>query len=146
MKKAFWIVASAFLAVALIRADDVSNAESALSKTSSFSLGGVGVAGTMSAGERELREVLKEPDAATRLENMLPNASPAGRLYGLLGLRVRDRARYQRALAKYGMNDAKVQTARGCMLGEKPYRDLVKEIEKGDYDSFLAREWPEQAR
>jgi hypothetical protein len=123
-------------------AGDRSNAELALGKTSSFALGGVGVAGTMSAGERALREVLKEPDAVPRLERLLPDASPAGQLYALLGLRDRDRATYQKALAKLRRNDAKVKTARGCMLGEEPFGDLVKEIEKGDYDSFLAREWP----
>ena len=118
------------------------NAELALGKTSSFALGGVGVAGTMSAGERALRDVLKEPDAVTRLQRLLPDASPAGQLYALLGLRIRDRAAYQKALEKLRVNDVKVQTARGCMLSQESFRNLVREIEKGDYDSFLAREWP----
>lgn len=117
-----------------------------LGKASSFALGGVGVAGTMSAGERALREVLKEPDAVARLQRLLPDATPAGKLYALLGLRLRDRAAYQKALEKFGKIDAKVETARGCMLATEPFGDLVKEIEKGDYDSFLAREWPEHAR
>lgn len=100
----------------------------------------------MSAGERALREVLKGPDAVARLESALPTASPAGQLYALLGLRLRDRAAYQRALEKYRANDAKVQTMRGCILQKESFRDLVKQIEHGDYDSFLSREWPEQAR
>jgi hypothetical protein len=100
----------------------------------------------MSAGERALREILKEPDAVARLEKMLPAALPAGQLYGLLGLRVRDRAAYQRALEKYRTRDATVETARGCMLQQESFRDVIKEIEQGNYDSSLAREWPEQAR
>jgi len=100
----------------------------------------------MSAGERALREVLKEPDAVARLEAMLPNASPAGKLYALLGLRIRDRAAYERALEKYRSTDATVETARGCMLSHEQFRDLVKEIERGQYDTFLAREWPKEAR
>lgn len=120
--------------------------ESALRQTTTFALGGVGVAGSMSEGERALREVLKERDAVTRLESALPEASPAGQLYALLGLRLRDRAAYERALPKYQENDATVQTMRGCILQRESFRDLVKQIEQGDYDSSLAREWPENRR
>jgi hypothetical protein len=130
------------LGAAPLRAD----ADATLRKTGSFALGGVGVAGTMSEGERALRELLNEPDATVRLENALPNSSPAGRLYALLGLRLRDRAAYQRALEKYRANNATVQTMRGCILQQEPFGDLIKQIEHGDYDSFLSRKWPDQAR
>ena len=120
--------------------------EGGLQSAGSFALGGVGVAGTMSSGERALREVLKNPDAVARLEALLPNASPAGKLYALLGLRIRDRAAYERALEKCRTIDATVETARGCMLSREPFRDLVKEIERGQYDNFLEREWPKEAR
>ena len=96
----------------------------------------------MSAGERALREILKQPDAVARLEGLLPTASPAGKLYALLGLRVRDHAAYERALGKCREIEAKVETARGCILSRESFRDLVKEIERGHYDTFLAREWP----
>jgi hypothetical protein len=129
-----------------IQATEPSNADAALRKAGSFALGGVGVAGTMSEGERALREVLKDSDTIGRLESMLPTASPAGQLYALLGLRLRDRAAYQRALQKYRANDATVPTMRGCILQRESFRDLVKQIDHGDYDSFLAREWPDQAR
>jgi hypothetical protein len=115
-----------------------------LQSAESFALGGVGVAGTMSAGERALREVLTQPDAVARLEALLPNASPAGKLYVLLGLRIRDRAAYERALEKCRSTDASVETARGCMLSHESFRDLAKEIERGQYDSFLSREWPKE--
>ena len=98
----------------------------------------------MSDGERTLREILKEADAATRLESVLPNASAAGQLYALLGLRLRDRAAYQRALEKYRGNDANVQTMRGCIMQRESFRKLVEQIERGEYDSALAREWPEK--
>jgi hypothetical protein len=100
----------------------------------------------MSAGERALREVLRQPDAVARLEALLPNASPAGKLYGLLGLRIRDRVAYERALEKCRSTDAMVETARGCILSRESFRDLSKEIERGQYDTFLAREWPKEAR
>ena len=117
-----------------------------LHSAGSFALGGVGAAGTMSAGERALREILSRPDAVAQLEALLPNASPAGKLYALLGLRVRDHAAYERALEKFRATDAKVETARGCILSQESFRDLVKEIERGRYDTFLNQKWPEAAR
>jgi len=98
----------------------------------------------MSDGERTLRAVLKEPDAARRLESVLPNASAAGQLYALLGLRLRDRAAYRRALEKYRANEANVPTMRGCIMQRESFPKLAEQIERGDYDSFLAREWPER--
>jgi hypothetical protein len=120
--------------------------DATLRKAQLFALGGIGVAGSMSEGERALREVLKEPDVPARLEKLLSDAPPAGQLYALLGLRLRDRTAYERALGKLRITDAKVQTARGCMLSEESFGDLVKEIERGQYDNFLTREWPTNAR
>jgi hypothetical protein len=131
---------------ATLNAAAVSSANSILRKTGSFALGGVGVTGTMSEGERALREVLKQSDAVVQLEGLLPEASGPGQLYALLGLRVRDRDAYRRALVKYGQRDASVQTMRGCILQQEPFNSLVRQIDHGDYDSSLARSWPEQAR
>ena len=111
-----------------------------------FALGGIGVAGTISSGERALREILEKPDAVAQLERLLTNATPAGQLYALLGLRMKDRAAYNRAVLKLKSSDAKVETARGCMLSQDPFGDLVKEIERGQYDTFLDRKWPPQSR
>jgi hypothetical protein len=132
--------------VATLNAAAVSSPDASLRKTDSFALGGVGVAGTMSEGERALREVLKQSDAVARLESILPEASAAGQLYALLGLRARDRDAYQRALPKYGQRETSVQTARGCILQQEAFRALVKEIDHGNYDSSLSRSWPESAR
>jgi hypothetical protein len=138
-------IAALILFVPSIRSEQ-SAPDAMLRKTGLFALGGIGEAGTMSEGERALREVLKEPDVPARLEKLLSDASPAGRLYALLGLRLRDRAAYERALAKLRTTDANVQTARGCILQQESFGDLVKEIERGQYNSFLAREWPKNAR
>lgn len=136
-----------FLAAVLLTAVRPAPAESGgLQSAGAFALGGVGVAGTMSAGERALREVLRKPDSVAQLEAMISKASPAGKLYALLGLRIRDRAAYERALEKCRTIDTKVETARGCILSQESFRDLVKEIERGQYDTFLEREWPKEAR
>jgi hypothetical protein len=145
LRPALSAIAVLFLLTPSARSEQ-SSPDATLRKTDLFALGGIGVAGTMSEGERALREVLKESDVAVRLEKLLSDASPAGKLYALLGLRLRDRAAYQRALEKLRTTNAKVQTARGCILQQESFGDLVKEIERGQYDNFLAREWPPQAR
>jgi hypothetical protein len=117
-----------------------------LRNAGSFAMGGIGVAGTMSSGERALRETLKSSDAVARLEKIATTASPAGQLYALLGLRARDRAAYQRVLENTRKTNATVETARGCILQRESFRDLVKEIESGQFDTYLSREWPERAR
>ena len=140
------IILGFFSCEVVLEAGEPTNAASILRKTGSFALGGVGVAGTMSEGERALREVLKQSDAVSRLESLLPEASAAGQLYALLGLRTRDRNAYQKALLKYGARDDSVQTARGCMLQQEAFAALVKQIDHGDYDSFLSQTWPESAK
>ena len=131
---------------ARLEATELSAADAILRKADRFALGGVGDAGTMSEGERALREVLSQSDAVARLENMLPQASAAGQLYALLGLRARDHDAYQRALIKYGQRDISVQTMRGCMLQQESFRALAKQIDHGDFDSSLSRSWPEPAK
>ena len=69
-----------------------------LAAAKSLAFGGVGVAGLMSEGERNLRAVLEQPDASQQLQGALAHATPAGKLYILVGLRRCDRAAYQRSL------------------------------------------------
>ena len=130
----------------LARTAEPGAGETVLQKTSMFALGGIGVAGTMSEGERALRELLAGSDALVRLDRLLSTADPAGQLYALLGLRLKDRPAYERALARMRTTQVKVQTARGCMLSDESFGDLLKEMERGQYDDFLARKWPPNAR
>jgi hypothetical protein len=141
-----WLCAALFASAEFVRAEKQAAPEAVLQKTGMFALGGIGVAGTMSEGERALREILKQPDALARLDALVSSGSTAGKLYALLGLRIRDRAASARALEKCRTIDAKVETARGCIISQESFRDLLKEIERGQYDNFLAREWPENAR
>jgi hypothetical protein len=67
-----------------------------LAAAKSLAFGGVGVAGLMSEGERNLRAVLERPDASQQLQAALARATPAATLYILVGLRRCDRAAYQK--------------------------------------------------
>jgi len=115
------------------------NATPELSYVQLFALGGINEEGRMSDGERTLREILKGPDAATRLQFTISHASPAGQLYALLGLRLTDRATYTRALQTLKRRNAQVEVARGCVHDRESFRKLLSEIDTGRYDRELSR-------
>ena len=107
----------------------------ALERTQLFALGGIYEDGRMPDGERALRAILRESDATAQLEAMLWRASPAGRLYALLGLRLRDRTVYAWALRTLPEKDAQVAVMRGGIIRVQSFRALVSEIQHGKYDS-----------
>jgi len=123
-------IALSLCAVSLARGSDVQDADK-------FALGGIGVAGTISKGESALRTILAAPDAVTQLEKMLPHATDAGRLYILLGLRMRDRSAYKRAFESYAKHDSTVETERGCMISRESFQALMREIDRGNFDILL---------
>jgi len=120
--------------------EDASRASVSLARENAFALGGVGVAGSMSSGETDLRAVLKEADAVQQLKSLLQNASPAGQLYALLGLRLRDRPAYEQALPEFRQRSDVISTMHGCILMKERMDAIVKQIEHGDYDTSLTRD------
>jgi len=110
-----------------------------LAAAKSFAFGGVGVAGLMSEGERNLRAVLERPDASQQLQAALAHATPAGQLYILVGLRRCDHAAYQKILGSLARPNADVEVARGCMVSREPFRQLLSEIQEGRFDNYLSR-------
>jgi hypothetical protein len=105
----------------------------------SFAFGGIGVAGIMSEGERNLRAVLELPDASQQLQAALARATPAGKLYILVGLRKCDRAAYQKISGSLGVPNDNVEVARGCMISKEPFRQLLSEVQEGRFDDDLSR-------
>jgi hypothetical protein len=110
-----------------------------LATAKSFAFGGVGVAGLMSEGERNLRAILERPDASQRLQAALAHATPAGELYILVGLRRCDRAAYQKSFDSLARPNDDVEVARGCMISREPFRQLLSQIHDGRFDDYLSR-------
>jgi hypothetical protein len=119
--------------------EDASSASASLARENTFALGGVGVAGTMSGGEKDVRALLKEADAVQQLQSLLKNGSPAGQLYALLGLRLRDRPAYDQAVPAFRKRSEEVSTLHGCIMMKEKMDAIVKQIEHGDYDTSLNR-------
>ena len=105
----------------------------------SFAFGGIGVAGLMSEGERNLRAVLERPDASQHLQTALSHATPAGKLYILVGLRRCDRAAYQKVFDSLARSNDDVETARGCMISREPFHQLLSGVQDGRFDDYLSR-------
>jgi len=110
-----------------------------LAAAKSFAFGGIGVAGLMSEGERNLRAVLGQPDASQQLQTALSHATPAGELYILVGLRRCDRAAYQKIFDSVARPNDNVEVARGCMISREPFRQLLSQIQEGRFDDYLSR-------
>jgi hypothetical protein len=123
----------------LLTAASESSAVHDLAAAKSFAFGGIGVAGIMSEGERNLRAVLQQPDASQQLQAALAHATPAGELYILVGLRRCDRAGYQKIFDSLARSDDEVEVARGCMISRKPFRLLLSQIQEGQFDDYLSR-------
>jgi hypothetical protein len=96
-----------------------------LAAAKSLAFGGVGVAGLMSEGERNLRAVLERPDASQQLQAALAQATPAGTLYILVGLRRCDRATYQKIFDSLSRPGNDVEVMRGCMISKEPFRQVL---------------------
>jgi hypothetical protein len=110
-----------------------------LAATKSFAFGGIGVAGLMSEGERDLRAVLERPDASQQLQAALAHATPAGKLYILVGLRRCDPAAYQKIFGSLARPNDAVEVARGCMISRESFRQLLSQIQDGRFDNYLSR-------
>ena len=110
-----------------------------LSAAKSFAFGGVGVAGLMSEGERNLRAVLQRPDSSQQLQAALAHATPAGQLYILVGLRRCDRAAYQKIVGSLARPNDEVEVAHGCMISREPFSQLLSQIQDGRFDDYLSR-------
>jgi len=110
-----------------------------LAAAKSLAFGGVGVAGLMSEGERNLRAVLERPGASQHLQAALAHATPAGTLYILVGLRRCDRAASQKIFDSLARPNDDVEVVRGCMISKEPFRQLLSQIQDGRFDNYLSQ-------
>lgn len=101
-------------------------------KAEVFTIGGVGFTGRPSREELAFRELLTQPRAQARLEKLLAEASLAGQLYALLGLRQADPKAFSAALPRYRDSKAPVQTMEGCNMFKTDAATISRRIEKGE--------------
>lgn len=100
--------------------------------TESFAIGRVGVAGIISKQENAFRELLHQPDALAQCQKLLAEGTPAGQLYGLLGLRLLDESAFDAALPRYTASKSVIETVNGCMISHTTAAAVAGRIAKGD--------------
>lgn len=97
----------------------------------SFAIGGVGVAGVTSKTETAFRQLLKQPDPAVRCQKLVREATPAGQLYALLGLRLTDQKAFQALVPTFKTSTKDVETVTGCIVARTPVAVVATRIEAG---------------
>ena len=120
-------------------APSVNQATLAVAAAKQFALGGIGVAGTISEGEQKLRVVLQASDASQQLQTALAQATPAGQLYILIGLRRCDLAAYRKIFPTLSRSKEEVEVIRGCMISREPFEKLLAEVNDGRFDLYLSQ-------
>jgi hypothetical protein len=111
--------------------DEVKKDYAAVKGAKLFSIGGIGIAGTKSGEEVAFRKVVAAPGALTRCRSLIKEGTPEGRLYGLLGLKLLDGKAYEAAAPAFQKDDAKVQSAGGCIMYQTTVAGVAKNIADG---------------
>ena len=100
--------------------------------TDTFTVGGIGFAGTLSQQEKAFRRLLEQPAPIEQCKKLLSEAELPGQLYGLLGLRLLDPKAFAASLPRYKASRLEVRTMRGCVVMQVAAAKVAGEIEKGD--------------
>ncbi|BCU76947.1 hypothetical protein [Luteolibacter sp. LG18] len=113
------------------QAEPADKAPAQLRAATQFTIGGVGFAGTRSAAENAFRALLTRADAVAECKKLVASATPAGQLYGLLGLKLQDPKAFDEAFPAFKDSKAAVSTAAGCMVFETTVGQIAADIRDG---------------
>lgn len=105
-----------------------------------FAFGGVGVAGTTSPGEVAFREILESKSAEEQFVTALKNGNAVAQCYALVGLKLKNRAEFDKKVKAFTRSKTEVETASGCMIMRLPMSSVVTGIRAGNYDKQAQRE------
>lgn len=134
VKKVFVSLLGILLATGLLRAAESEPSDyDTVRKADRFSIGGIGVAGTVAKPELALRRILKTDHATEDCQKLVKSGSLPGQLYGLFGLKVLKAPGYTEAAAPYLKSKEMVPCAAGCMLGTQTVAGLAHNIDSGAY-------------
>jgi hypothetical protein len=97
----------------------------------SFSIGATGAAATITQTETSLRRILLSPTAAEDCRKLTVAGTPAGRLYGLLGLKILKDAAYPTAAMRHRFSRVEVSVTDACNISQRPTFFVVQLIDQG---------------
>jgi hypothetical protein len=96
-----------------------------------FSIGATGVAATITRTETSLRNILRTPTAAEDCRKLTAAGTPAGQLYGLLGLKLLKDSTYSTIAARYRFSRVEVSVTDACNISQRPTFFVVQLIDQG---------------
>src|ERR1035441_4386011 len=98
-----------------------------------FGIGPIGYAGTISAPEKALRQVMKQKDAKLVLTKVLGETTLEGQVYALVGLKAVDDSEFKARLKSYADKTNQVRTIKGCMMSHQAASEVAKAIAADQY-------------
>jgi hypothetical protein len=84
-----------------------------------------------------LRCLMAEPDALSRVRDLIAHGTLAGQLYGLVGLRALHREEFARTVRSYASSTQSVVTISGDLMKQEPVSALADLIARGEYSAKL---------
>ena len=115
---------------------DKEEAYRGLVATENFSVGGVGIVGTISTREKMLYLFISPPDYPHLLA-LTREKSQVAQLYGLLGLRYSNYPEYKTVAKKLMLSKDKVSTVSGCIMRVQKVSEVATSISQGSYNTVL---------
>ena len=83
--------------------------------------------------ERELRLLLKQPDAATRMRWLIAHATPEGQMYGLYGLRLLNDPDFERFAGQLQNQPGEILTTTTAVGFHKTRQEVIQRIREKDF-------------
>lgn len=105
-----------------------------LENTPLFAFGGIGFAGTTSEGELAFHEVLISQSAENDFRRLLKSGNAPAKCYALVGLRLKNRAAFDKHVKLLITSKEEVQTCSGCIKSKMSMSYLVASIQSGTFD------------
>jgi hypothetical protein len=113
---------------------DTGTALAELEKVEVLSFGGVGVAGTMSTGDKLFRLLAAAPDKSALFHTLWEKGDNQAKCYALVGLYWVNDPDADRLAQQLILSRASVATIRGCMAGtHEEVASFVDMIKSGEY-------------
>jgi hypothetical protein len=106
-----------------------------LIRASHFGIGPVFMTAKITEGDAALRRIMQKDDAIRFLIPVFEKASPEGKCYALIGLRLLAPDYFERSGKRMSpWNSAKIKTVAGCIVGDSTVGEVVQAIREGRYD------------
>jgi hypothetical protein len=85
------------------------------------------------ANERELRFLLKEPDAAARMRWLINHGTPEAQMYGLYGLRLLRDPEFEQFASRLGEEPGEILTTTVAVGFHKSRQEVVERIRENNF-------------